>query len=217
MFKKLAHAYKKRGDAQTDPSIGALDHFHALCNYMLSFYFADKSNSDVPSKQSIAAWKSLFPFAEVLLRKLQERKLDVLWGLCTRLLALIRFAVHGIMVDATIPLVKKKEGIPAEMVESLVLEHAKAKRLLKDSEQHASFASWARLFPGSFKRTVLGGDFLAGVVLGGEAGVSVGPGYPLSPLSELNLAALAVKCILAEWVSSMGVDYAPITSTDDFM
>ncbi|KAI9483981.1 MAG: hypothetical protein EXX96DRAFT_560376 [Benjaminiella poitrasii] len=224
MFKHLAHTYKKRGDAQANPTIGVLDHFHALCNYVLSFYYADKSSSDVvAAKQSIGAWKSLFPFADVLLRKLQERRLDDLWGLCTRLLSLVRFLVHGRMVDAAIPLARKQQrdatsGVPAAMVETLLREYEKAKGLYQDSERFASFAAVSKRFPRTFERTVVGGDFGAGVVLGGEVDSSVlEPGFPLSPLSELNLAALAIKCMLGEWVSSMGVDYAPITNTDEFM
>ncbi|CAO0797546.1 unnamed protein product [Mucor circinelloides] len=229
MFKQLAHANKRRGDSQKDPVIGIIDHFHALCDYMLNFYFIDKVNTNVPFKQASVAWKSLFPFSDSLLLKLQANHLHELYGLCVRLVALIRYYIYSRMESATRPLLTKHlsgsgsqdsnytDRTCIEMTEGLLREHEKAEKCYKESEKYMTFGKVASQFPGTFKDVCIDGNILAGITLGGEAGVSVGPMFPFTPYSPLHHAAIVSKCILNEYVTKNNLSYSPITKPEEFM
>lgn len=229
MFKQLAHANKRRGDHQKDPVIGIIDHFHALCDYMLNFYFIDKVNTNVPFKQASVAWKSLFPFSDSLLLKLQANHLDELYGLCVRLVALIRYYIYSRMESATRPLLTKHlssggsqdssytDRTCIEMTEGLLREHEKAEKCYKESEKYMTFGKVASQFPGTFKDVCIDGNILAGITLGGEAGVSVGPMFPFTPYSPLHHAAIVSKCILNEYVTKNNLNYSPISKPEEFM
>lgn len=228
-FKQLAHANKRRGDSQKDPVIGIIDHFHALCDYMLNFYFIDKVNTNVPFKQASVAWKSLFPFSDSLLLKLQANHLHELYGLCVRLVALIRYYIYSRMESATRPLLTKHlsgsgsqdsnytDRTCIEMTEGLLREHEKAEKCYKESEKYMTFGKVASQFPGTFKDVCIDGNILAGITLGGEAGVSVGPMFPFTPYSPLHHAAIVSKCILNEYVTKNNLSYTPITKPEEFM
>ncbi|KAL9551611.1 hypothetical protein MBANPS3_004165 [Mucor bainieri] len=229
MFKQLAHANKRRGDHQKDPVVGIIDHFHALCDYILNFHFNDKANKHVPFKQASVAWKSLFPFSDSLLLKLQANHLNELYGLCLRLVALIRYYIYSRMESATRPLLTKHlsssgsqdssytDRTCIEMTEGLLREHEKAEKCYKESEAYMTFGKMASQFPGTFKDVCIDGNILAGITLGGEAGVSVGPMFPFTPYSPLHHAAIVSKCILNEYVTKNNLNYSPISKPEEFM
>ncbi|CEP12804.1 hypothetical protein [Parasitella parasitica] len=228
MFKQLAHANKRRGDKEKDPLIQIVDHFHALCDYILNFYYVDKANANIPFKQASVAWKSLFPFCDSLLLKLQTHRQDELHGLCVRLIALIRYYIYSRMENATRPLLTKylsgasEDGNITdrkciEMTDGLLREHEKAERCYKESEKHMTFGKVASQFPATFKDVCVEGNILAGITLGGEAGVSVAPMFPFTPYSPLHHAAIVSKCILSEYVAKNNLSYCPITKPEEFM
>ena len=229
MFNKLAHANKRRGDGQTELVFGMIDHFHALCDYILNFYYVDKSSSDkVSFKQASVAWKSLFPFTDSLLAKLESHQHFDLYGLCARLISLVRYYIYKRMIDSTRLLLAKQlshdgdqnsssSRVCIQVSEGLLREYEKAERWYRTSEKYLSFSTMATQFPQTFKRVCIEGDLSAGVTLGGEAGVTVEPMFPFTPYSPLHHAAIVSKCMLSEYVSIKKLDYSPISQPDEYM
>ncbi|KAG1215956.1 hypothetical protein G6F69_000486 [Rhizopus microsporus] len=54
-LRNLAHAYKQRGDGEQADLVSALNHLHAFCNYIVSYYYKEKQNPDAASSESLAA------------------------------------------------------------------------------------------------------------------------------------------------------------------
>ncbi|KAG1232914.1 hypothetical protein G6F68_009492 [Rhizopus microsporus] len=54
-FRNMAHAYKQRGDGEQADLVSALNHLHAFCNYIVSYYYKEKQNPDAASSESLAA------------------------------------------------------------------------------------------------------------------------------------------------------------------
>jgi hypothetical protein len=104
-----------------------------------------------------------------------------------------------------------------EMTEGLLREHEKAERCYVDSERFFTYGTIATQFPETFKNVCIHGNVLAGIMLGGEAGVSVGPMFPFTPYSPLHHAAIASKCILSEYVTKNNLRYTPISNPEEFM
>lgn len=225
MFNKLALANKRRGDTQSNPIFGIIDHFHAFCDYILYFYYVDRLNVN-NFKQASAAWKSIFPFTDSLLKKLESRKELELHGLCIRLNSLIRFYMYSRMEASTRPVLQQQinntsermtDRACVELSENLLHEFEKAERAYKDSERHMSFSTLVSHYPETFKNVCMEGNLLAGITLGGEAGVSVGPMFPFVPYAPLHHAAIVSKCILSEYVSKNNLKYMPISKPEEFM
>ncbi|CEP11462.1 hypothetical protein [Parasitella parasitica] len=227
MFSKLAHANKRRGDGQTEELFGMIDHFHALCDYILNFYYVDKNSSDnISFKQASVAWKSLFPFTDSLLAKLESHQHYDLYGLCARLISLVRYYIYKRMIDSTRLLLSKQlsddgdenssSRVCIQVSEGLLREYEKAERWYKTSEKYLSYSTIATQFPQTFKSVCLKGDLSKGITLGGEAGVSVEPMFPFTPYSPLHHSAIVSKCMLSEYVSIKKLDYSPI-SPEEYM
>lgn len=228
-FSKLAHANKRRGDAQSEPILGIIDHFHAVCDYILNFYFNDQLNVNQNMKQATAAWKSIFPFTDSLCKKLESRKEFELYGLCIRLIALIRFYMYSRMESSTRTVLlqqikygeegekKMTDRACVELSENLLHEYEKAERAYKESERHLNYGTLVSQYPETFKSVCMEGNLLAGITLGGEAGVSVSPMFPFVPYSPLHHAAIVSKCILAEYVAKNNLKYTPISKPEEFM
>jgi hypothetical protein len=228
-FSKLAHANKRRGDTQQDAILGMIDHFYAICNYILNFYYSDKHTINPNMKQSTAAWKSIFPFCDSLTKKLESRKEHELCGLCIRLVALIRFYMYSRMESSTRSILlqqmkssgdeekKMTDRTCVELSENLLHEYEKAEKAFKDSERHMNYSTLVTQYPETFKNVCMEGNLLAGITLGGEAGVSVSPMFPFAPYSPLHHAAIATKCILAEYVAKNNLKYTPISKLEEFM
>ncbi|CAO0790807.1 unnamed protein product [Mucor circinelloides] len=229
MFGKLAHANKRRGDTQTEEFFGMIDHFHALCDYILNFYYVDKTSADkVSFKQASQAWKSLFPFTDSLLAKLESHQHFDLYGLCARLISLVRYYIYKRMIDSTRHLLRKQLALDGEkdasssrvciqVSEGLLREYEKAERWYRTSEKYLSYGTMATQFPQTFKHVCIEGDLSAGITLGGEAGVSVEPMFPFTPYSPLHHAAIVSKCMLSEYVRTKKFDYSPISQPEEYM
>lgn len=206
-----------------------IDHFHALCDYILNFYYVDKSSSDkVSFKQASVAWKSLFPFTDSLLSKLESHQHFDLYGLCARLISLVRYYIYKRMIDSTRVLLAKQlahdddqssssSRVCIQVSEGLLREYEKAERWYRTSEKYLSFSTMAIQFPQTFKRVCIEGDLSTGITLGGEAGVTVEPMFPFTPYSPLHHAAIVSKCMLSEYVSIKKLDYSPISQPDEYM
>ncbi|CEJ00395.1 hypothetical protein RMCBS344292_14451 [Rhizopus microsporus] len=54
-FCNLAHPYKQRGDGEQDGLVSPLSHLHALCNYIISYFYKEKQNPDMAPPESVAA------------------------------------------------------------------------------------------------------------------------------------------------------------------
>ncbi|KAL9541370.1 hypothetical protein MBANPS3_009165 [Mucor bainieri] len=229
MFSKLAHANKRRGDNQTEEFFGMIDHFHALCDYILNFYYVDKTSVDKLSfKQASQAWKSLFPFTDSLLAKLESHQHYDLYGLCARLISLVRYYIYKRMIDQTRHLLGKQlamkddkdsssSRVCIQVSEGLLREYEKAERWYRTSEKYLSYGTMATQFPQTFKHVCIEGDLSAGITLGGEAGVSVEPMFPFTPYSPLHHAAIVSKCMLSEYVRTKKFDYTPISQPEEYM
>lgn len=204
-----------------------IDHFHAFCDYILNFYYVDRLNINANFKQASIAWKSIFPFTDSLLKKLEARKELELHGLCVRLNSLIRFYIYSRMETSTRPMLlqqmnntkedKMTDRACVELSENLLHEYEKAERAYKDSERHMSYSTLVTKFPETFRNVCTQGNLLAGITLGGEAGVTVNPMYPFAPYSPLHHAAIVAKCILAEYVAKNHLKYTPISNPEEFM
>ncbi|KAG0181678.1 hypothetical protein DFQ29_007458 [Apophysomyces sp. BC1021] len=224
MFLNLATAHKRRGD-QADSEIKCiLDHFHAFLNYILTFYFRDRLGQDNNQKN----WETLHPFCDVLLNKLRVRKEMELYGLCLRMKALVHFhtfsrrevhvrqkisTLHGKDKSAD----KQKVEDYSKDADRTFNEHEQAYGALRESEKYLSFLDIQTKFPESFRRVCIQGEPGPGIVLGGEAGTTVGPMFPLTPYSRLHHACIMAKCILSEYTTVQKLNYHYITNTDDFM
>ena len=222
----MALANKRRGDTQTNPIFGIIDHFHAFCDYILNFYYIDRLNVNASFKQTSTAWKSIFPFTDSLLKKLESRKEHELLGLCIRLNSLIRFYMYSRMEASTRPVLQQQinnanekmtDRACVELSENLLHEYEKAERAYKDSEKHLTYATLVTKYPETFKNVCMEGNLLTGITLGGEAGVSVGPMFPFTPYSPLHHAAIVSKCILSEYVTKNALNYTPISQPEEFM
>ncbi|GAN02410.1 hypothetical protein MAM1_0021d01853 [Mucor ambiguus] len=228
MFSKLAHANKRRGDNQAEELFGMIDHFHALCDYILNFYYVDKTSVDkVSFKQASQAWKSLFPFTDSLLAKLESHQHYDLYGLCARLISLVRYYIYKRMIDQTRHLLGKQlamddkdsssSRVCIQVSEGLLREYEKAERWYRTSEKYLSYGTMATRFPLTFKQVCIEGDLSAGITLGGEAGVSVEPMFPFTPYSPLHHAAIVSKCMISEYVRNKKFDYTPISQPKEYM
>ncbi|CAO3615779.1 unnamed protein product [Cunninghamella blakesleeana] len=228
MFQKLAKFYKRRGDTQEKEIYSILDHFHAFLNYILAFHFIDKQGTDGLN------WDTLHPFSVVLIKKIKswgekEKKDTLLLGLCLRMNALVHFYIfHRRELNTRAKLSRlsggssaniddQKKSEYAKLADKVFNEHEIAYTNLRDSEKYLSFEDIQRKFPLTYQNIFQLGELGPGIVIGGEAGVSVGPMYPLVPFSKLNHAAIMAKCMLQEYVDREKLNYQPITKVEDFM
>ncbi|KAI8387400.1 hypothetical protein BD560DRAFT_443276 [Blakeslea trispora] len=222
-FSQLAHASKRRGDNQSDMTMSILDHFYALCDYILSFYYADKNSTQLSFRQTSQAWRSLFPFTDNLLKKLEQQKHLVLYGLCARLVSLVRYYIFSrLSLPTQIRLktyLSQEQGSEdrscLESSASIFREFERGERWYRMSEQHFTYASMIADFPQTFQHVCLDGDVLAGISVGGEAGVSLEPMFPFAPYSPLHHAAIVSKCMLREFIQQKKLDYQPIVKPEE--
>ncbi|CEJ00578.1 hypothetical protein RMCBS344292_14630 [Rhizopus microsporus] len=75
MFCNLAHTYKQRGDGD--------------------YYYKERQNPDAASSESVAAWKSLLPLGDMLLGLKLGQEQYLLYGICLRLMAMMRFRIFS--------------------------------------------------------------------------------------------------------------------------
>ncbi|ORZ16927.1 hypothetical protein BCR42DRAFT_23241 [Absidia repens] len=229
MFQKLALAYKRRGDHADTEIAGLLDHMHAFLNYVMAFHFQDKLGNDNSQKN----WDTLHPFTGVLLQKLRspknkERQDGALYGLCQRMNALVHFYTFSrreLIAKSKMDRLCEK---PSELDDAKHLEYNKSVRKilqdhqvayqgLRDSDKYMAFEVIQAKFPVSYQNVCILGQVGPGIVVGGEAGVTVGPMFPLVPYARLHHAAIMAKCILQEFVDKERIDYQTITNTEDYM
>lgn len=112
---------------------------------------------------------------------------------------------------------EQKKSEYTKLADKVFNEHEIAYTNLRDSEKYLSFEDVQRKFPITYQNVFQLGELGPGIVIGGEAGVSVGPMYPLVPFSRLNHAAIMAKCMLQEYVDREKLNYQPITKVEDFM
>ncbi|ORX44106.1 hypothetical protein DM01DRAFT_1340520 [Hesseltinella vesiculosa] len=228
MFHKLALKYKRRGDTADSEWAAMLDHFQAFLNYMLAFYFQDRLAKD----GSITNWESLHPFTEVLEKKLRRakdlegshRRNTLLYGLLLRLNAMVHFYVFSRREGharskvgrlATADDGKKEEM--SKMIQKVLAGHERAYATLRESDKYLTFPDLQKHFPSTYHQVCELGKVGPGIVIGGEAGTSIGPMFPLTPYARLHHASIMAKCILQEFVDLNHVSYQPITKPEEFM
>lgn len=226
-FQKLALAYKRRGDHALTEISRLLDHFQAFLNFVLSFYFQDK----LKYERLENSWDTLLPFSGVLLNKLRsnkakDKRYDAIYGVCLRMHSLVHFYVSHRQEQFAKPKVNQlcqdtfddtKRAQYSKVVQKMVLHNETAYTTLRESDRYMAFDVLQERFPVSFRDVCVNGSVGAGIVLGGEAGVTVGPMFPLVPYARLHHAAIMAKCLLQELVDTEGIDYLTITKTEDFM
>ncbi|CAO3670390.1 unnamed protein product [Rhizopus microsporus] len=225
MFRNLAHTYKKRGDSEKDKLISALNHFHAFCNYIISYYYNEKQKTDVTPSESVTAWKSLFPFADMLLAKLKSQEQYLLYGVCLRLVAMMRFGIfnkmqgeiHGVLAKHLKTSSASDSLKYVKMSHNLLEEYNKAMTANASSEKYFGYQVLASKLPSTFKQVCVDGNLLSGITVGGEAGVEVSPMFPFELNASLLHAAIGAKCILSEFVSLKKLEFKLINDTDEYM
>ncbi|KAI9280657.1 hypothetical protein BY458DRAFT_499967 [Sporodiniella umbellata] len=225
MFNNLAHTYKKRGDAEKDALKAALDHFQSLCNYIISYYYAEKQSTHVPPSTFSATWKSVFPLADSLLARLKTQGQMLLHGVCLRLTAMMRYHIFDRMHEETQALLTKQLGKAdqsgsqkyLQMSSNLLSEHSKAKQMYRSSEKNFSLAIVHKTLPGSIKEVCFDGNVSKGIVIGGEAGTEFLPSFPFAINDNVLHAAIVTKCFLSDIVTTNNISYQEIKDVADFM
>jgi hypothetical protein len=220
-FGKLAHANKKRGDGQKDAIFMILDHFYSLCDYILNFHFMDIANPNPKTsvKEATVAWRTLFPFAEALLPKLKSHGLLSLYGLCSRLVSLVRYYVFNRAVTISRTAIMnltsddnlKNPEEACKLSRDILDEHTKAEQWYQSSEKYFSLTQFMEDYPKTYEDVCASGDLSAGIHVGGEAGTTIGPIFPFSPYFPLHHVAIVSKCIIQEYIASNQVAYTPIS------
>lgn len=219
MFNKMATMMKHRGDSALQTKAGVLDHFHALCSYILSFYYADKLNRTT-IRESTITWKTLFPFCENLMRNLEANDMTELRPLCVRLMGLIRLYLHR-RLKTSLPSPPSKEDTVGmkkylDMCHSVFREEIKGFEYVVSSEKLCGFIGLKKSFPTSFKKICVEGDFSEAVFLGEEE-TSLPPHIPFLPSSTIHLSSLSARHILNEYVSNHSIPFSPLMEPGDFM
>lgn len=207
--------------------LSILNHMHALLNYVLAFYYTDKRGQEF-NWRNWGSMRGLMDFTLGRLQKLQEHK--ELYGLLLRISSLIKFYMFSRQEGQ----VKRKLGSltgeqqQQQQAASDVVANAQyclealgnyeaAYGALREAEKFLGYEHIQQKFPETFKNVCMKGDLSAGIVLGDEAGDGCSPMFPFAPFSRLHHAAIMAKCILAEFVAQNGIDFTPITNTDDYM
>ncbi|PHZ17243.1 uncharacterized protein RHIMIDRAFT_288181 [Rhizopus microsporus ATCC 52813] len=204
MYYNLAHTYKQRGGSEQDDLIFVLSHLHAFCNYIVSYYYKKKQNTDVAPSELVAAWKSLLPLGDMLLAKLKAQEQYLLYGICLHLMPMVRFRVFNKMQAPSVS-------------DDLLEEYEQAMAMNTSSEKYFNYRVMASKLPSTFKQVCVDDNLLSGVTIGGEAGVQVAPMFPFHLSASLLRGAICTKCILSEFVSSMKLDFTLIDDTDGYM
>ncbi|OAD69660.1 hypothetical protein PHYBLDRAFT_159822 [Phycomyces blakesleeanus NRRL 1555(-)] len=143
-----------------------------------------------------------------------------LYGLCLRISALVRFYSFSRRTSIIIHRAKKQKDADKsneERLISLAKDQEKAYGTLRECEKYLGYHHIIQKFPVTFDDVCTKGKLGAGIVLGGEAGVSIEPMFPFAPFSRLHHAAIMGKCIIGEFVTQRELEYNPISNTDDFM
>ncbi|CEG80258.1 hypothetical protein RMATCC62417_14620 [Rhizopus microsporus] len=96
MFRNLVHTYKQRGDSE-DQLTSTLSYFYAFCNCIISSYYNDKQRTSDKPSESVTAWKALLPLGKMLLANLKAQEQYLLYGICLRLVAMVRFRIFDKM------------------------------------------------------------------------------------------------------------------------
>lgn len=200
-----------------------LDHLQSLCDYIINFYYLDKANNSKPVdiKEAASSWKSLLPFANCLLTKLSAHNYMFLYGLASRLVALIRYrifertsmAFHRYL--ASHPAAQKKLSM-CSISDGILQEFTSAEKWFQDSEKYFSYPAFIEEYPETYQNVCLRGDVSAGITVGGEAGVEIGPMFPFMSSVPIHLAAIVTKCILAEYIKKNNIPFKPIDESDLF-
>ena len=225
----MATAYKHRGDPRTKEIIGLIDHMHAILNYVLSFYYQDKK----PDKyQSLAHWESLYPFASIVMRNLQQKREMQLYAVCAHVLAMVRFYTfrrREMVANKKLePLISDKPQEASSIKATVAHDAAKGARqaltdfeeaykLYKEGDKHMNQEQFKEQFPDTQKAACDKGEYGPGIVIGGEAGITIEPRYPFVPFAKLHHAAIVAKCVLHEYLQKNHLAYTPISDTDEFM
>ncbi|RCH84382.1 hypothetical protein CU097_007136 [Rhizopus azygosporus] len=225
MFRNLAHPYKQRGDGEQDDLVSALNHLHALCNYIISYFYKEKQNPDMAPPESVAAWKSLLPLGDMLLAKLQAQEQYLLYGICLRLMAMVRFRIFNKMQGEVRSVLVRHLQAPSvsgnhqyiKISCGLLEEYEQVMAMSASSEKYFNYGIMASKLPSTFKQVYVDGNLLSGITIGGKAGVQVSPMFPFHLNASLLHGAICTKCILSEFVSSMELDFKLIDDTDDYM
>lgn len=217
MFKQLATAYKRRADRGGETVVAAIDQVLALLNYVLSFHYQDKQ-----SQSGLQHWESLFPFLSVVLRRLKGRQDMVsLHGLCVRMSALVRFYIFSRREPHTRKVASGATDDTAKEATTHAVrtlqDYEMAYSALRESDRILSYDGIRQTFPKTFEAICVRGDLRPGITLGGEAGVSTEPMFPLSPFSRLHHAAIMVKACVHEYLKANNVSYSFITDYAEFM
>ncbi|KAI8148177.1 hypothetical protein BJV82DRAFT_258870 [Fennellomyces sp. T-0311] len=231
MFRKLATTYKHRGDvplkAKKDDVIGLIDHIQGILNYVLAFYYQDKHG-----KVEFWHWESLYPFFNFVIRQLQSSRQTQLYALCSRIMGMVRYYQFA---RRQMPARKQLEALVAEKpqdappidasvvyaaikaTKSAYADYEEATRLFKDADRYLNQEQFKEQFPETYRSAVDKGEYGPGIVIGGEAGVTIEPRYPFTPFAKLHHAAIVAKCVLHEYLQQKNLAYTPISDTDEFM
>ncbi|KAI9495046.1 hypothetical protein BDB00DRAFT_267851 [Zychaea mexicana] len=230
MFRKLATAYKHRGDPRQKDITGLIDHMQAVLNYVLSFYYQDKKTDEY---QGLRHWESLYPFASIVMRHLQSKREMQLYSVCAHVMGMVRyytFRRREMVANKKLdPLICEKNPQEAPPVKAAVAhDAAKATRqaltdfedaykFFKDAEKHMDQEQFREQFPQTHQMACEKGEYGPGIVIGGEAGISIEPRYPFVPFAKLHHAAIVAKVVLHEYLQKHNLVYTPISDTDEFM
>lgn len=222
-FRKLATAYKHRGDPRQSEISGLLDHIQAILNYVLSFYYQDLKTNEY---SGLRHWESLFPFSSQVLRNLKDRKELDLYALCCRMMGMVRyytFVRREASASKKLDNVIKKEVEPnvthdaTKASKQAFAEFEEAYNRFKEADRHLSYEQFRTNYPNTFNNACLKGEYGPGIVIGGEAGTSIEPRYPFIPFAKLHHAAIVCKCMLAEYVEKNAIKYTPIQDFEEYM
>ncbi|CEG84391.1 hypothetical protein RMATCC62417_18200 [Rhizopus microsporus] len=225
MFCNLAYTYKQWADGEQVDLVFALSHLHALCNYIVSYYYKEKQNPDAAPSESAAAWKSLLPLGDMFLAKLQAQEQYLLYGICLRLMAMVRFRIFSKMQDEVRGALVRHLEAPSvsgdhqhvKMSCDLLEEYEQAMAMNTSSEKYFNYGVMASKLPSTFKQVCVDGNLLSGITIGEEAGVQASAVFPFHVNASLLHGAICTKCILSEFVSSIELDFTLIDDTDDYM
>lgn len=220
MYNALATASKHRGDENIKTKAGVLDHLHALCGYIMSFYYSDKMKRH-SIQESAVHWKSLISFTDTLMRHLDANDMADLKPLCIRLTGLIRLYLFKRFRD-TVPPVPSEDNEDAikaymEHANAVFRESFRATESIRSSESSMGYGGLCKNFPVTFKDACILGDLTRGYVEGPKETPISAPMVPLQPHCELHHSSLVARMILLEYTERKGINFTPLAKPEDYM
>lgn len=223
MFRKLAFAYKRRGDSASSDIEKVVDHLHAMCNYVLSFFYADRL-ANTFNKEN---WDSFHPFADSVIHKLKNlTEHKELYTIALRLSSLVHFHQFNCLQAFAKQQLEKLMANPEESedvtkrrlkaLSTAFKEYEYARSLFRESEPCLSLDQVQQRFPHTYSQVCVQGNLDAGAVLGGEAGPATVPMFPLTWYSSLRHTAMMAKAAINEYITKKQIPFREIRDLNEF-